>query len=53
MNTPTNKTTNTLQSTSSIDFELNYRAWRDRCDQVTNLEKLFVIGCAKSGTTLA
>ena len=42
---------NTPQNESHSDFELDYRAWRDRCDQVTNLSKLFVIGCAKSGTT--
>ena len=33
------------------DFEQTYADWRQRRDQLDGLQKLFVVGCAKSGTT--
>ena len=33
------------------DFDAAYTDWQNRCDRVRDLDKLFVVGCAKSGTT--
>ena len=33
------------------DFETYFHTWRDRCRDLDGLDKLFVVGCAKSGTT--